>query len=262
MIRAALICAVAVVGQSAQSQFRDATPSDAGASYILFDAAHGTVLAINWRTADIAVPVGSLVKPFIAISYGQRHRMHFPVRDCAGEDCWLKTGHGRIGMASAIAYSCNSYFRQLAQDVSPADVAEVADRFGLHGPPLACDRDTLFGLGSAWRLAPIEVARAYAELAARRTEPGIAEVIEGMRLSARIGTAAAVGPALHGASALAKTGTAPCFHLPKAAGDGYAVVVYPGDSPRYVLLVQAHGEVGRHAAETAARILRVRVGVR
>ena len=248
--RLAVIFAVAVFAANAQT------------SYLLLDATRKTVIAIDWRAADVAVPVGSLVKPFTAIAYGQRHRMRFPVYECTGDGCWLKTGHGRIGLAAAIAHSCNFYFRQLAADVSPADVGEVVDRFGLRGPSADCDRDTLFGMGSAWRLSPLEVARAYAELASRRAEPGVAEVIEGMRLSASVGTAAAVGSALRGSTALAKTGTAPCSHSPRAAGDGYAVVVYPGDSPRYVLLVQVHGVAGRQAAETAARLLPVLVGAR
>jgi len=248
--RFAVACAVAVFAAHAQT------------SYVLLDASRKTVIAIDWRAADVAVPVGSLVKPFTAIAYGQRHRMRFPVYECTGADCWLKTGHGRIGLAAAIAHSCNSYFRQLAVDVSPADVGEVVGRFGLRGPPADCARDTLFGVGSAWRLSPLDVARAYAELAARRAEPGVAEVIEGMRLSASIGTAAAVGTALRGSPALAKTGTAPCSHSPRAAGDGYAVVVYPGDSPRYVLLVEVHGVVGRQAAETAARLLPILTGAR
>jgi len=247
--RLAVLCTVAVFAANAQT------------SYLLLDATRKTVIAIDWRAADAPVPVGSLVKPFTAIAYGQRHRMRFPVFECTGADCWLKTGHGRIGLAAAIAHSCNSYFRQLAADVTPADVGEVVDRFGLRGPPADCDRDTLFGVGSAWRLSPLDVARAYAELAARRVEPGVAEVIEGMRLSASVGTAAAVGRALR-SSALAKTGTAPCSHSPKAAGDGYAVVAYPGDSPRYILLVEVHGVVGSQAAETAARLLPVLTGAR
>jgi cell division protein FtsI/penicillin-binding protein 2 len=247
--RLAVIFAVAVFAANAQT------------SYLLLDATRKTVIAIDWRAADVAVPVGSLVKPFTAIAYGQRHRMRFPVYECTGDGCWLKTGHGRIGLAAAIAHSCNSYFRQLAADVSPADVGEVVDRFGLRGPPADCDRDTLFGMGNAWRASPLEVARAYAELAARKAEPGVAEVIEGMRLSASIGTAAAVGRALS-SPALAKTGTAPCSHSPRAAGDGYAVVVYPGDSPRYILLVEVHGVPGSQAAETAARLLPVLTGAR
>ena len=261
--RSAVILAVAVFAANAQSRLHQATlATDGGTSYLLLDATHKTVIAIDWHAADVAVPVGSLVKPFTAITYGQRHRMRFPVYECTGAGCWLKTGHGRIGLAAAIAHSCNSYFRQLAEDVSPVDVSEVAERFGLRGPPADCDRDTLFGIGTAWRVPPLEVARAYAELAARRAEPGVAEVIEGMRLSASVGTAAAVGAALPGSPAFAKTGTAPCSHSPRAAGDGYAVVVYPGDSPRYVLLVQVHGVVGRQAAETAARLLPELVGVR
>jgi cell division protein FtsI/penicillin-binding protein 2 len=255
----AVVCTAAVFAANAQTGTHEA---DAAVSYLLLDAIHKTVVAIDWRAADTPVPVGSLVKPFTAIAYGQRHRMRFPVYECSGADCWLKAGHGRVGLAAAIAHSCNSYFRQLATDVSPLDVWEVVDRFGMRGPPAECDRDTLFGVGSAWRVSPLEVARAYAELAARRAEPGVAEVIAGMRLSASIGTAAAVGSALHGSPALAKTGTAPCSHSPKAAGDGYAVVVYPGDSPRYVLLVQVHGVVGRQAAETAARLLPALIGVR
>jgi cell division protein FtsI/penicillin-binding protein 2 len=236
--------------------------ANAQTSYLLLDAAHKTVIAVDWPAADVPVPVGSLVKPFTAITYGERHQMRFPVYECTGEGCWLKTGHGRIGLAAAIAHSCNSYFRQLAAEVTPEDVSEEVGRFGLGGPPADSETDTLFGIGSAWRLSPLQVARAYAELAARRAEPGIAEVIEGMRLGASIGTGAAVGSALRGGSALAKTGTAPCSHSPKAAGDGYAVVIYPGDAPRYVLLVQVHGAVGRQAAETAARLLPILIGAR
>lgn len=236
--------------------------ADGAASYLLLDANRKTVIAVDWRVADVAVPVGSLVKPFTAIAYGQRHRMRFPVYECAGAGCWLKTGHGRIGLAAAIAHSCNSYFRQLAEDIPIADVREVADRFGLRAPPWDSGRDTLFGMGSEWRVSPLEAARAYAELAARRTEPGVAEVIEGMRLCASVGTAAAVDAALPGGAPLAKTGTAPCSHSPRAAGDGYAVVVYPGDSPRYVLLVEVHGVTGRQAAQTAARLLRDLTGAR
>ena len=262
MTRLAFLCAFAVFGAGTPGRSgAAAVPADGRTSYLLLDASRATVIASDWRAPDVPVPVGSLVKPFTAIAYGQRHRMRFPVHDCTGEDCWLKTGHGRIGLAAAIANSCNSYFRKLAEELAPMDVGEAADRFGLHGPPWGCDKTALFGMGSQWRISPIEVARAYAELASRRTEPGVAEVVEGMRLGAAFGTSAAIGSTFHNASAFAKTGTAPCSHLPKAAGDGYAVVVYPGDSPRYVLLVQVHGTVGKEAAETAARLLRALVGV-
>jgi hypothetical protein len=262
MMRLTAALAVAAGMTAAPSLFGgSAVRANTEASYLLLDVTRGTVTAARWPRSDVPVPVGSLVKPFTAVAYGLRHQLRFPVRQCTGEDCWLKAGHGRIGLTEAIAQSCNSYFRGLTDDVTPGEVAETARRFGLRALGLDCARDALFGLGTAWRLSPLEVVRAYAELAARRGEPGVDEVISGMRLSATIGTARAIGAEFHSAAALAKTGTAPCSHSPKGAGDGYAVMIYPGDSPRYVLLVQVHGATGRQAAEAAVRLVRALPGI-
>ena len=84
----------------------------------------------------------------------------------------------------------------------------------------------------------------------RGAEPGVEPILQGMRLSARSGTA----KALH-LDALAKTGTAPCSHTPKAAGDGFTVVLYPAVQPRVALLVRLHGRPGSHAAKEAASLL-------
>jgi len=46
-------------------------------------------------------------------------------------------GHGDIGLASAIAYSCNSYFGMLTATLAAPDVAPIAARFGIEPP----DRD-------------------------------------------------------------------------------------------------------------------------
>ena len=61
----------------------------------------------------------------------------------------------------------------------------------------------------------------------------------------------ALGPPLAGARV--KTGTAPCLHAHRLPGDGYAVVLYPAESPRFLLLVQVHGVPGSKAAVTAGR---------
>ena len=259
MTRLVFLAALAVFTSFAQN-LQPAKPENV--SYLLLNATRGTIITRPWQAVDVAIPVGSLVKPFSAIAYGQSHRMRFPVHECTGENCWLKSGHGRIGLSEAIAYSCNSYFRNLAADLQPESVSEAVTHFGVRGPAHDCDTGTLFGLGSEWRLSPLEIARAYAELARRRTEPGVAEVIEGMRLAASAGTAAAIGSSLHHAAALAKTGTAPCSHMPKSAGDGLAVVIYPADAPRYVLLVEVHGTVGRLAAKQAADLLYTLAGAR
>lgn len=108
---------------------------------------------------------------------------------------------------------------------------------------------TLTGIGTQWPISPHQIAAAYAALSSDESAAGIRE---GMRMSAKHGTAKALR-----SEALAKTGTAPCSHKKKAPGDGYVAVLYPASSPRYVLLVQVHGVSGAVAAHTAGEMLKV-----
>jgi len=80
-------------------------------------------------------------------------------------------------------------------------------------------------------------------------------VLAGMLRCGQSGTAkAAVFPCF------AKTGTAPCCHLDRGQGDGYAVAIYPSDSPRYIALVMRHNTTGANSARDLkpllARIIR------
>jgi cell division protein FtsI/penicillin-binding protein 2 len=230
-------------------------------NYLLLDARSGNVVAARWPHPDVPLPAGSLVKPFTALAYFQANRRAYPQFRCRGaaDGCWNPSGHGRIGMAQAIEFSCNAYFRQLAAALRPEQVAAVARLFGIEGPPASARGDSLFGLGDEWRIAPLNLVRAYAELSASRTQPGASELIEGMALAARNGTAAAAG---NGAATnlLAKTGTAPCAHEPSAPGDGFALLLYPADSPRLALLVRWHGRPGAEAAAVAGRVMRTAAG--
>jgi hypothetical protein len=72
-----------------------------------------------------------------------------------------------------------------------------------------------------------------------------------MALAAKSGTAK-----LAGADALMKTGTAPCTHADEAPGDGFALALFPGRDPAFVILVRVHGTTGANAASTAGRILK------
>jgi hypothetical protein len=107
-----------------------------------------------------------------------------------------------------------------------------------------------------WRESPESLVRAYAMLLGRRSQPAIRNIADGMAESARVGTAA--GLALQGLHQgfLAKTGTAPCTHAEHAPGDGFVVVAWPADLPRYLLLVRQHGVPGAQAAALAGRMLR------
>jgi cell division protein FtsI/penicillin-binding protein 2 len=228
----------------------------AGISYLVLEVHTASVLASHWENAETAVPVGSLVKPFTALAYGSAHGYRYPQHVCAAGQCWLPRGHGRQDLIAAIANSCNAYFRALAGQVTPEQIAAVAEGFSLD-PPASGTAGSWIGLGREWALPPIAVARAYAELVQRRTQPGIGDILEGMRRSAASGTGAEVGRRLRRFAALVKTGTAACSHHPRASADGFVIALLPADNPTILLLLRVHGTTGAHASLTAGQILHV-----
>jgi cell division protein FtsI/penicillin-binding protein 2 len=226
-------------------------------SYILMDANTRRLIASRWDDIAEPVPVGSLVKPFLALAYGQKHNFRYPAFSCQGaaSGCWLARGHGKVDLSSAIAYSCNAYFLSLASSLKPEDVDSMAQRYGLFMGKAPLGPAEMIGLSGAWRIKPAELLRAYLLLAAAPQPPGAADLLRGMALCARVGTAEAVGRNLRGLAALAKTGTAPCVHEPRAPGDGYVLMLYPAEQPRWALLVRVHGVPGARAAQVGGRML-------
>ena len=222
-------------------------------NYLIVDARTRAVVASRWPDADTPIPVGSLVKPFLALAYSGP----FPEFDCKGtaSACWRRQGHGRLRFAEALAQSCNAYFLNLARQVNTDALRVTAAKFAIP-PPSAQTPEGRIGLGDAWRIAPLALTRAYLELAARRGEPHVDEILSGLALAARHGTASAIG-----AGALAKTGTAECAgrkDVPrKDSGDGFALVLDPAEAPRVALLVRVHNVPGAEASKIAARMLRV-----
>jgi cell division protein FtsI/penicillin-binding protein 2 len=226
-------------------------------SYLLYDAREDRFIAAKWSESDQPVPVGSLVKPFTALAYAESHDFRFPEHVCAGgNSCWLPKGHGELGIVRAISSSCNSYFTELASKTGGAQVTLVARRFGLNGPGNSASPEAMAGGFGVWRESPQSVVRAYAMLLGRRSQPAIQNIVDGMAESARVGTAAALTrQGLH-QSYLAKTGTATCTHAEHAPGDGFVIVAWPADLPRYLLLVRQHGVPGAQASALAGRMLR------
>ncbi|MGH8702519.1 MAG: penicillin-binding transpeptidase domain-containing protein [Burkholderiales bacterium] len=248
--------AVAISHESA-ARLLERRFADTPASYVLMDAATGIILASN-LDQDRPRPLGSLLKPFTAIAYGEAHAFEYPRYECKGTTggCWRPRGHGRIGIVEAIAHSCNAYFRSLSSQLRAQDVSTTLERFGLGPMDAHAGSAALFGAGDTWRATPRDVLRAYLEIAKRSAQPGAREVVQGMRLAAQSGTGEAVGRAVD-ADALVKTGTAPCTHARRSSGDGYAIVIYPADAPQFALLVSVHGAPGSQAAATAGEMLRV-----
>jgi len=204
----------------------DRAISDPAVSYLVLDTRSGLVIAARWEDTDRGIPVGSLVKPFTALAYAQTEVCATPEH-----------------LEEAIAHSSNSYFHELAKKVEPGSLAAVCRRLGL---PLPSRPDGLTGLGKSWQIAPLDLARAYGQLL---REPCARPILAGMRQAAQSGTAKAIGR-----GALAKTGTAECSHVPREAGDGFAIVLFPAESPRYTVLVRRNGTTGANAAVVAGQI--------
>ena len=226
-------------------------------SYLLFDAPSGALLTARWPAADQAIPLGSLVKPFTALAYAQHHAYRYPVYTCHGSStgCWRPRPHGSLNVVSALAVSCNSYFRDLASRLTGEQMQELASRFGLDPPDASLSGAALMGVGEQWPISPLHMAGAYLELVRRRADPGVQQILEGLADSAQWGTGSAVGRALKHVDALVKTGTASCRHEQRAPGDGFAVAVVPADHPEFLLMVRVHGVPGATAAATAGRML-------
>jgi len=226
-------------------------------SLLLLDAQTGAVLAAQWDDPAKPIPVGSLVKPFVALAYGEQHAFQYPTHRCRGTatGCWLARGHGDVDLSSAIAHSCNSYFGVLTANMSAADVSPIATRLGLQAPSHDVTGSQLSGLGNRWLIAPISIARAYLELLRRREQPGIRPIFTGMEASAEEGTGVGVDRALRYPNALVKTGTASCTHPSHAPGDGFTIALFPADNPEVLLLVRVHGVPGAQAAKVAGKIL-------
>jgi len=227
-------------------------------SFLLIDARTGRVLASRWDHPDAPIPMGSLLKPFTAVAYGEQHDYQYPSHICRGTStgCWLPSGHGDVNLTEAIAHSCNSYFRMLTEDLTADDVSPTADRFALDRPGPEATGQELAGLGGRWRTSPLRVAHAYLELIHQSRQPGVSQVLDGMALSARHGTGAQVHRAFPVPDVLVKTGTAACTHSRHAPGDGFTVVLTPAESPQILLMVRVHGVPGSQAAKTAGQMLR------
>jgi cell division protein FtsI/penicillin-binding protein 2 len=255
--RSILGCAIAPLLRSASLPEQSAAIilelgfPDPASSYLLLDAADGRAICSRWMDVDEPIPVGSLVKPFTALAYGQTHKFQFPTIVCKGEQsrCWLPQGHGRMELRTAIAHSCNAYFLVLASSVDRAALDGVTQKFSLNSPDLGSGPATLIGLGSMWRISASSLANAYIELAARSAEAGVSTLLSGMALSAKLGTGRGAG-----AGAYVKTGTAPCLDELKHAGDGFAIALYPTSAPRFALMVRVHGVPGAQAASVAGRM--------
>jgi cell division protein FtsI/penicillin-binding protein 2 len=249
--------------------------------YLLMDIQTGQTVAMRWKQPETAIPVGSLLKPFVALAYsGADTSQHFsgnqagansrqfPVVHCHGKSdgCWHTGGHGSLPLEQALAKSCNAYFLALARDLIETNgnrLERMTAAYGLPAVPASATAPMLIGVTSEWRVPPAALVRAYATLVEQSNDSVVARLLTGMRMAASPGgTAAKIGVQRGGA--LAKTGTAPCvpIHGSSASqclvnGDGLVLVLAPAENPRLALLVRQRGTTGAQTAEVAGAMLRV-----
>jgi stage II sporulation protein D len=204
-----------------------------------------------------AVPVGSLVKPFVVHAWARAHPGQTPpVARCDGARCWLPSGHGVLGLVRATAISCNAYFRALAGDM-PEDVLAESLRAAAFRVPDPLTPDGAIGLATPGGLvsaAPRDVLAAYVGLVREpwpRDDGVRRQLVAGLRDSAHDGTAAG----LAAAGFFAKTGTVPALDGRALSTSGWVVAV--DASARAYLGLLPHG-TGR----AAARALAARLGGR
>jgi cell division protein FtsI/penicillin-binding protein 2 len=203
-----------------------------------------------------AVKPGSAIKPFtlaaiLAAGAGEetpcaRHLL------LAGRN--LSCSHppvaGPLAPAEALAYSCNSWFAQMAARLSPEALVSAlrGSGFTVGAPPDTPEALQLLALGEGdVSITPAGMANAYRRLA--RTAPPA--VMDGLRDAVLYGTARLARP--DSLTVAGKTGTATSED--RAWKHGWFAGFAPGRDPRVVVVVFIErGQGGGDAAPVARQV--------
>lgn len=188
------------------------------ASAIVLDVADGKTLASYHLTAAPPQEPGSALKPLIAAIALKSGTVTARTEvQCSGTltigQHNLRCSHPRaitiFDLQHAIAYSCNSYFAQLAEHMSASQLVDGLNSYGIsvNAVPGTREQRQLLALGlEGLRVSPAHLAEAYRRLALQLSDGHLAPVQSGMIDSVNYGmahNAAVAGVVLAG-----KTGTA------------------------------------------------------
>jgi len=247
---------------------------------VALDVLSGKIIAqSNLKTAAerVAAP-GSTLKPFVLLELLQSGKLD-PVQHLvchrrltiAGRrmDCTHSPAITNLDAADAIAYSCNSYFAQVATRLTPAELAGALERAGLASRTELTADEAVGRIATAadaphqqlqalgyWGVetTPLELVAAYRTLALHKLKDDLpasaaAPVFSGLERSVQYGMAHS--EAATQISFAGKTGTAAgAFSQTHGFFAGYA----PADKPEIVLVVFLEHGRGADAAAIAAPI--------
>ena len=175
-----------------------------------------------------------------------------------GQDWNLTCSHPRSDVAfsarEALAYSCNRYFAELADRMSPSQTVEILQHYGLapDSPPQTREQKELLVLGLAGVVvSPAQVAGAYRKLALELDDAHALTVPEAVRqgLSDSVNYGMAHNASVPGMKIAGKTGT---------ASDGwFAGISHLGEQEVVIVIYLPHGN-GADAARLAQHFFAVR----
>ena len=197
---------------------------------------------------DLPMAVGSLQKPFVAKAWAEGHPGQPPPRFTCGRGpgCWVRSGHGEMGLVQALAVSCNAYFRNLASATPAEGLRATFAEEGFLGAPQSPDAAIgLYDGQSAPVIRPSRLLEAYVRLVGRPWTSGEEtrqQILAGLREAALSGTAVRIGAL----TCWAKTGTIAIDPLHTC---GLALIL---DASGLAVLGRLEPGSGREAAERLA----------
>lgn len=209
-------------------------------------------------------PPGSLMKVFTLIAYSQTHRT-FPKFSCPPtlardpQGCWDRNGHGQVDAQKALAYSCNVYFRQLAEQTSPEVFERVLKQFGVLTEDLNDQellRKLMVGTTMDVKVCPERLLHAYSSLFNNAKRSSVSAEVRtlirnGMAEGARHGTSTEASIQA-GVPLLGKTGTSLLVQndqIDYSRTQGWWIGLFPVEDPQVAIMTFVRN--GRGATDAA-----------
>jgi penicillin-binding protein 2 len=254
-------------------QVAERTMSGHPGALVVEDVNSGTILAsvdLQLAAHGLERP-GSTLKPFVLMALLEAQKVNPEDRllcrrpliiGGARMDCTHSANVTHLNADDAIAYSCNSYFAQVAPRLGELELVQALRRAGFDSPSgLASGEATgrigkpatraqleLEALGDdGIEVTPLELLEAYRRLALRRRGGNSGPVFDGLEHSVTYGMAHAVN--VDGMKVAGKTGTASSSRSARTHGffAGYA----PADKPEIAVVVFLERGRGMDAAALA-----------